>query len=496
VIRETTVPDQATTPLSAPTPPVRPKDGAILLGYALFEGVWSLGIAIFMVLTPSNPDTAFLLGLSPSRFAVTALVVISGILSFAGAVALRRSAASYRLLARSRNAGLWLGLAAILVGATIVIIYVIGAGAFPELVIGRLAPLGVWLLVSGVALAATLFAGMERPRTQTVAYFASILAIGLTGILINTRAWPASESKDEDIYYVFLEGQRLVRGENPYERVLGYELHQNVKFPHNLPLFYHLAAAVQWLGLGPFEPWIAMWRLAFLLANLVIAVAIFHAYWRAGNGALGAVGSLLWLANRWTLHVSQTGDYDFLALSFLVVSAVVLASRPRASLVLFGISVAIRHLAVGLAPIWLITTWRTEPSTRRRVSHVLLMASVPILTALPLFLRSPNGLFRAIINTWTRPPQGLSVYTLPGIPAVMPSILIVAILIVLYVAVGQRRLPVYAASMLALATMIFLTSVFFTSYMIWLIPFIPLAALEAASRPHAIVPSSAKLESD
>jgi hypothetical protein len=141
-----------------------------------------------------------------------------------------------------------------------------------------------------------------------------------------------------------------------------------------------------------------------------------------------------------------------------------------------------------------LTTWRSEPSTRRRLAHLLLIASVPILTALPLFLRSPNALFRAIINTWTRPPQGLSVYTLPGIPAVVPTVLIVAMLVVLYVAVGQRRLGVYAASMLALAATISLNSVFFTSYFVWLIPFIPLAALEAASRPLSRMPSAEKVE--
>jgi uncharacterized membrane protein len=229
--------------------------------------------------------------------------------------------------------------------------------------------------------------------------------------------------------------------------------------------------------------------MVFLVANVVIALAIFHASRRARVGALGFLGALLWLLNRWTLHVSMSGDVDLLALSFLVVSAVIHSDRPRTSLLLFGISTAVRHLALGLAPIWLISSWRKRVSSRERITDVGLLISVPILTSLPLFMRSPNAMVRAILNAWTRPPEASgrveSLAGVLGIPGVVTLVLLLAMLALVYIAVGRHNLSVCAASMLALGAMVGLSSVFFTSYMVWVIPFLPLAALESLARPGA-----------
>jgi hypothetical protein len=375
-----------------------------------------------------------------------------------------------------------LSLGAVLAGAMIVITYVAQAGAFPTQAIARLAPFGVWLLGSGVALGIALIA-MEGLSRRLVG-FLMMAAIGLVGILVHTQVWPESESGSSDIYAAYEEGKRLAAGENPYERALQFDLGHVAKLPHNLPFFYHLAAVVQQLGLEHFGPWIAAWRMVFLGANLVIALAIFDAHWRVGIGGLGLVGALLWLLNRWTLHVSASGDLDFLALSCLVVSAVVLARSPRMSIILFGVSLAIRHMALGLAPIWLVSTWKATPSRQRMGEAVLLMAAAPVLTSLPLLLRNPNALLRSILNTWARPPEAsgnvLSLDALLGIPPGAALTITVFLLAGLYLAVYRNRLGICAASMLALAVMISLGSVFFTSYLVWLIPFLSLAALEAA----------------
>jgi len=296
--------------MTQPTPPWR-KDGTALAAFGLLEGVCSLGLLIFLLLTPSLPENALLLGLSPARLGIASLLLTATILSLAGSILIRRRRdfAAFQRTGQRRQLGLSLSVAAILLGALIVVIDATAAGSFPRLAIGRLAPLGGWLLVSGLALAAALFAGMPTPRKPRAIWFGLILAV-------------------------------------------------------------------------------------------------FQAYWRAGVAVLGVVGSLLWLTNRWSLPISLSADVEFLALSFLVVSAVILADRPRLSLVLFGASLAIRHLAVGLVPIWLISTRRSARSWRGTLTDALLMAAVPVLTSLPLLLRNPNALVRSLLNAVGAPDLG------------------------------------------------------------------------------------------
>ena len=60
--------------MTQPTPPWR-KDGTALAAFGLLEGVCSLGLLIFLLLTPSLPENALLLGLSPARLGIAALLL-------------------------------------------------------------------------------------------------------------------------------------------------------------------------------------------------------------------------------------------------------------------------------------------------------------------------------------------------------------------------------------------------------------------------------------
>ena len=58
----------------------------------------------------------------------------------------------------------------------------------------------------------------------------------------------------------------------------------------------------------------------------------------------------------------------------------------------------------------------------------------------------------------------------------------IGLLVLIYVAVWRGRLGAYASSLLIMATVTFFNSLFFTSYMVWVMPFVPLACLEAFPR--------------
>ena len=76
----------------------------------------------------------------------------------------------------------------------------------------------------------------------------------------------------------------------------------------------------------------------------------------------------------------------------------------------------------------------------------------------------------------------LSLDVQAGFPKVAVTALMATMLVVIYPAVRRGRLGPYVASMLALATMLSLVSFYFTSYMVWLIPFLLLAVAEAVER--------------
>ena len=84
----------------------------------------------------------------------------------------------------------------------------------------------------------------------------------------------------EDIYYSFREGQRILNGENPYERILSGNMRDNKKYATYFPVFYELSYATQALGLEQFSTWLVFWRRVFVAFNLGTAILLFYAFWR------------------------------------------------------------------------------------------------------------------------------------------------------------------------------------------------------------------------
>jgi hypothetical protein len=86
------------------------------------------------------------------------------------------------------------------------------------------------------------------------------------GTIAHINAWaPPSTLVGYDINYVFIEGQRILAGENPYSRVHSGDMRTNRKYATYFPAYYELSAVTQLAGLRDFEPWVGAWRCLFLL---------------------------------------------------------------------------------------------------------------------------------------------------------------------------------------------------------------------------------------
>lgn len=152
-------------------------------------------------------------------------------------------------------------------------------------------------------------------RNKKILGIACLFLIILLGIRIHTQIWN-TDLVDEDIYYIWLEGKRLLAGENPYTRVLLGNMRENDKYATYFPLFYYLSSLIQWLGFQNFLDWLEIWQPIFLLFNLGITALLFFYFYNQNLLLLGIFSSLFWLINRWTIYITEIGHIEFIPIFF------------------------------------------------------------------------------------------------------------------------------------------------------------------------------------
>lgn len=316
-----------------------------------------------------------------------------------------------------------------------------------------------------------------------------ILIISAVGLAVHLHTnFSSYNTTQEDIYSLYADGNLLVSGQNPYARILSGNMRENQKYPTYFPLFYLLSALTQWAGLEDFTRWLSFWRVVFLVFNLGIAAAIFIPLYRRGQTLLAVFAGLFWLFNRWTVQVSRIAQIDFLPVFFLVGSLLLFPKRQRASLLLFSLSLAVKQIAVFLAPLYLVWVWQSSGKKpfREVIAATAVIASIPALVSLPFIFWNAEGLVRSIFFSATRNPggflgSGLSVdqhLGLLGVPARLPMLGLMALVYILAI---QRRIGRFLSVLLTMSTFAYFSNVLFQQYLIWPIPFIPLVMLDLDS---------------
>ena len=316
------------------------------------------------------------------------------------------------------------------------------------------------------------------------------LLVGVSGLYVHTHLWGAERSLDsEDIYFIYLEGRLLSMGLNPYKRILdadAQDMRENIrKYPTYFPLFYLASAGTYRAGLEDFAEWLVFWRVVFLICVLSIGYMIFRICSSEGQYFLGIFGTLFWLFNRWTLHVTEISHIDFIPLLLLIVSLSLLRSRHSVpAYLLFGISLAIKQIAIFALPVYLIWTWRTRQ--HNRLEHVLLafvlMVAIPLLISAPFMIGSFEGFTKSILLSATRDADSHlhvrsldALFDVHGIAAKIPFLLLLGLT---YALVLFRRVPLYASLLLVMTVFFCFHSISYRQYTVWFLAFIPLAILE------------------
>lgn len=313
------------------------------------------------------------------------------------------------------------------------------------------------------------------------------LALAAIGLLIpvHLRARAHYLQKDEDVWYAWLEGKRLLEGVNPYARVLEGDGRVNNKYATYFPLFYCLSAATQAMGLRQWPQWIALWAIVFDLCILAVAALIYREMLpRAGPGA-AVFAVFLWLFNRWTLYVVWVAHCDPPPILLTFLAVIVVRRRPLAACLLFGFGLALKQIGIFLLPLFLLWAWQTGPrrtAARRAVLGAVCALGPAALMSAPFLVWNARGYLRSIFFSVTRTEYGSLfgtsldiLYRVEGLPAKLPMLLMMG---AVWWGAATRRVGRYSAAFLTMLLFTFFNTALFHQYMAWFIPFLPLALAE------------------
>lgn len=319
----------------------------------------------------------------------------------------------------------------------------------------------------------------ESRLTLLVAVLAA--AIALVAVRVNLRFW-SLDTVGSDTYYSWVEGRRILDGQNPYERILHGDMEENKKYSTYFPLFYELSAFVQKMGVRQYQPWIDFWRYFFMAGNVATGLALCAIVYSKRAWSLALLAMPFWYFNRWTLHSSATVALDFIPIFLLVLSLGLFEKYRKTSFLLFGFSLAFKQIAIFLAPLYLVWEYQQTRSWKKTIVAGIWIAIVPLLASIPFLVWNAEGFIRSVAFSATRTAlnhfdaESIDVvFSLSGLAARIPLLLM---LLGTYFVAWQKSVGRYGAAMLVMAIFIAFNSILFTHYPTWLMPLLPLAASE------------------
>jgi hypothetical protein len=314
---------------------------------------------------------------------------------------------------------------------------------------------------------------------------ATLLTVYLA-VRVNLRFW-SIDTVGYDTYYSWVEGRHILRGQNPYERILHGSMEENNKYATYFPLFYEASALVQERGFRQYHEWIGFWRYIFLACNVAVGLLLGVLLYSPRTWIVSLLGMAFWYFNRWTLSTSESAALDFIPILLMVLSLAVFPYYRRASLLLYSFSLAIKQIAIFLLPLYLIWEYRQTHSIRKTVLAGLWIASIPLLASLPFLAWNAEGFLKSIAFSGTRAALNHfgaasidAVLNLEGLIARVPFLIL---LCAAYLAAWQKTMGRYGSAMIVMAIFIAFNSVLFEHYPVWLMALLPLAAGEWIDSP-------------
>ncbi|MCG8571750.1 MAG: hypothetical protein MJB14_16565 [Spirochaetes bacterium] len=295
----------------------------------------------------------------------------------------------------------------------------------------------------------------------------------------------------EDIYWVYYEGKNLLDGINPYEKILLGNMRENNKYATYFPPIYLLSMLTQKIGYSDFDNFVLFWRKIVLIFHLALGLLLFHTIYKDNNYLFAIFTFCFYCLNRWSLLVIQITHFDFIALFLFILSLLFLQKKMKNfALLAFGLSIAVKHMAVYVGPIFLIWVW--HDSQDKKLKNTIIASSIiaaPVFfTSLPFMLWSLLGYIKSILFSLTRNPRSHfsvnSFDAILGLFGFKGRMVYFLLLIIIFIIYYQKKLPLYFTVLLIFSVFINFNTVLFMQYIVWLVPLLPLVIKDFNQIPN------------
>ncbi|MEA5462607.1 hypothetical protein [Leptothoe sp. PORK10 BA2] len=321
------------------------------------------------------------------------------------------------------------------------------------------------------------------------------LLLASAGFFIHYSFWqtPAEDLQGHDMYYIWLEGKRILAGENPYGRILAGNLRENDKYATYFPLAYWLSALVQKLGFLEYRHWLYFWRPLSFVFHMGIVGLTLQYFHRRGLLILGTAAAVVLLLGRWSIYIVRVHHLEFAAIFFLVYSLVLLKEKTRLALLMFSFSLGIKQIAIFALPLYLIWLWKHRTGDFKGLKELgigtLIIFSVPLVTSLPFLIWNAEGFFKSVLFSATR----LGDSHISGAPSIdvmfsqdypwliglRAKLLMLFLMGLFYLSFLTEQIGIFLATAMTMMAFLYFNSVLFLQYFVWPLCLIPFALVES-----------------
>jgi hypothetical protein len=337
-----------------------------------------------------------------------------------------------------------------------------------------------------------------RPRFIQVGIWIILACVFCLYIWFQTTILWRHNVAGEDITYFFRDSQLLLNGQNPYSRILEGNMYQNDKYTTVFPLFIEISSLSQVLGLDNIDHWLAFWQWIFLASNLAIAGLFFYLFKPPGTLVVGLGVTLIWLFNRWSLYTAQARYMDIIPIFLLVLALHLLPRRRWLALFIFSLSLALKQMGIFLLPLFLIEIWNNSAKKYPFIQvgfAGLAIASLPILSSMPMMIWDLKGFAESILfsttrNQWQFIPPVISLDMFLGLSSYAARLPMLTLMALFYLGAFLKQTSLKLAAVLVMGTFLGFNAIFFNQYFLWVLALVPLVIQEFIQCPHPADPTT------
>lgn len=286
--------------------------------------------------------------------------------------------------------------------------------------------------------------------------------------------------KNQDIFYLYSDSKTLADGENPYARTADWKV--NNKYSTYFPLFYIAGTVVIKMGLSDYTSWLIFWQLVMLACLIAIAILTWRMLLSEKGWEIALFSVAFVFFNRWTIYVTTVSQIDFIAFLPLLGSLYYLPRSFSKALLLFGLSIAIKHMAIFLAPLYLIWAWQQNPQRNYLFKTVGVSSLIPFAVSLPFLIWDFKKFIMSILFSATRGSAShrgagsfADSFNMQGFIGKLPM---VAMMCMVFFLAYRKKIGPFTAAFFVMTIFMTFNSVLFNQYLVWSACLLPLTLLD------------------